>query len=131
MRLTKWFLVFTFAMLFLSCATRKRVEYVDREVIKYETKVQHDTVIRNVKDSIYHTIFQKGDTVYNTKYIERIKYLDKKVYVHDTTYRDSIRIEYKEITKVKKVIPKWCYFSLLITIILCIFATNKAAKWLK
>ena len=55
-------------VLFSSCATKKQIEYRDREVVKYVTKVQHDTLINNVHDSIYHTIFQKGDTIYDTKY---------------------------------------------------------------
>ena len=64
-------IIFAILSLFIltGCATKTKIEYVDREVVKYETKVQHDTLINNVHDSIYHTIFQKGDTIYDTKYV--------------------------------------------------------------
>lgn len=118
-------------LLCTGCATRKHVEYVDREVIKYNTIVKHDTLIKHTHDSIYHTILQHGDTVYDTKYIEKTKYVDKKVYVHDTIYRDSIRVQIQETTKIKEVTPKWCYYCLAVCIIFVIVAFNKILKWLK
>ena len=55
-----------------SCSHGKTIEYVDREVVKYNTKEVHDTTFIDKHDSIHHTIFQKGDTIYDTKYVERI-----------------------------------------------------------
>lgn len=48
-----------------SCVTKKQVEYVDRDVVRYVTKVQHDTLVQNVHDSIYHTVFQVGEPEYS------------------------------------------------------------------
>lgn len=113
-----------------SCATKKHIEYVDREVVKYVSKIQHDTLINNVHDSVYHTVFQKGDTIYDTKYIERTKYRDRIVVKTDTCYRDSIQTQIKETTVEKQIIPKWCYISLVVCFILIIFAIYKIVRWL-
>ena len=118
-------------LLLSSCATKTKVEYVDREVVKYETKIQHDTLINNVHDSIYHTIFQKGDTIYDTKYVEKIKYRDKMVYKYDTIYRDSTQVVVKENTIEKRIIPKWCYYSLFACGIFLIIALVKLIRWLR
>lgn len=112
-----------------SCATKTKVEYVDREVIKYETKIQHDTLINNVHDSVFHTIYQIGDTVYNTKYVQKIQYKDRVVEKIDTCYRDSVHILKEKVTQEKKVIPNWCYYSLVSWIIIIIFAFIKLYRW--
>jgi len=111
------------AFLFVSCATKKEVQYVDREIVK----MQHDTLVVGVHDSVFHTIYQKGDTIYNTKYVEKIKYKDRIVVKTDTCYLDKVQIRTIE----KKIIPKWCYYSLLITIVLLIFASIKLYKWIR
>ena len=51
---TPLYAVIIVGVLFLlcSCATKTNIEYRDREVVKYETKIQHDTLINNVHDSI-------------------------------------------------------------------------------
>lgn len=112
-------------ILLSSCATKKEIKYVDREVVKYQVVVQHDTLIQNTHDSIYHTIFQKGDTVYNTKYVQKIQYKDRIVEKIDTCYTDSTHILKETVTQEKKIIPKWCYFSLLAWIIIIIFVFLK------
>lgn len=117
-------------MVLSSCATKTKIEYVDREVVRYETKIQHDTLINNIHDSVYHTVFQKGDTVYDTKYVEKTKYRDRIVYQTDTMYRDSIQTQIKETTVEKIKIPKWCYYSLAVCFIFVIFALRKLLKWL-
>ena len=67
-----------FAVLMIcSCATKTKIEYVDREVVKYQKQVVHDTLINNIHDSVYHTVFQRGDTIYDTKYVEKTKYRDR------------------------------------------------------
>lgn len=125
-----YILVFLYVFLFSSCATKAKIEYVDREVVKYETIVQHDTLYNDVHDSIYHTIFQKGDTVYNTKYVEHIKWKERIVCQIDTVVHDSVSVQIKENTVEKVKIPNWCYYSLVGWIIIIIFAIIKVYKWL-
>lgn len=131
MRIQKIIFVLTALFCLWGCATKTKVEYVDREVVKYQIKVQHDTLVQNTHDSVYHTIFQRGDTIYNTKYVEKIKYRDKIVYKTDTCYRDSINTEIRESVVEKQKIPKWCYFCLGICIIFIIFAILKLALWVR
>lgn len=124
-------IIITLILVFSSCATKTKIEYVDREVVKYETKIQHDTLINNIHDSVYHTVFQKGDTIYDTKYVEKTKYRDRVVVRIDTCYRDSIQTVIKESVKEKQIIPKWCYYLLVFSIIVIIFAINKIIRWLQ
>lgn len=118
---------------FTSCATKTKIEYVDREVVKYQTQYVHDTLINNVHDSVYHTIFQKGDTIYNTKYVQKTQLKDRVIEKIDTCYLDKVQIRVqKDIVEVeKKVTPKWCYYSLVGWIIIIIFAIIKVYKWLR
>lgn len=124
------FILFTI-LVFYSCATKTKIEYVDREVVKYETKIQHDTLINNIHDSVYHTVFQKGDTIYDTKYVEKTKYRDRVVVRIDTCYRDSIQTVIKESVKEKQIIPKWCYYLLVFSILFVIFAIVKLVRWIQ
>ena len=124
-------IIITLILVFSSCATKTKIEYVDREVVRYETKIQHDTLINNIHDSVYHTVFQKGDTIYDTKYVEKTKYRDRVVVRIDTCYRDSIQTVIKESVKEKQIIPKWCYYLLVISILVIIFAIVKVIRWLQ
>lgn len=125
-------LLFLITLLILcSCASRKQIEYRDRYIDRYITNTQHDTIINNTRDSIYVSIYEKGDTIYNTKYVEKTIYLDKIKIQIDTIYRDSIRTEFIEKTKEVIKIPKIYHISLVICIIMLIFAIAKALKWLK
>ena len=124
-------IVVAIILVFSSCATKREIQYVDREVVRYETKIQHDTLINNIHDSVYHTVFQKGDTIYDTKYVEKTKYRDRVVVRIDTCYRDSIQTVIKESVKEKQIIPKWCYFCIVISILVIIFATVKVIRWLQ
>ena len=118
-------------LLFTSCRPQKEIQYVDREVIKYVTQIQHDTLITNIHDSVYHTIFQKGDTIYNTKYVSKVQYKDRIVEHIDTMYMDSVNVEYKEkVVEITKI-PKWCYYSLVVCLIFIIFAIVKVYRWLR
>jgi hypothetical protein len=121
------------AILFItsSCATKTKIEYVDREVVKYQKEFVHDTLVQHTHDSIYHTVFQKGDTIYDTKYVEKTKYRDRVVYKTDTCYKDSIQTVIKESVKEKQIIPKWCYFCLVVCAIFLIFAIRKLIRWLQ
>lgn len=118
-------------VLFSSCATKKQIEYRDREVVKYVTKVHHDTLINNVHDSIYHTIFQKGDTIYDTKYVYHTKYRDKIVAKTDTCWRDSVVVQNKNTIKEVVKIPIIYKISLFLSIIFCIFVITKFVRWLQ
>ena len=127
----KHLLIILLALLAASCATHRRVEYVDREVVRYEVQVRHDTVTLQTHDSIYHTIIQRGDTVFNTKYVERLRYRDRVVLQYDTLWRDSIRTEYRQVTVEKRIVPRWCWYSLLLCIVFIAYATIRLLKWLK
>ena len=118
-------------IMFSSCATRKQIEYVDRVVVQTEVKETHDTVTNTIHDSIYHTILQKGDTVYNTKFIERTKYKTITTHSVDTLWRDSIQTKIEKVVVEKKIIPKWCYYTLVGCAILIIFVAFRVRKWLK
>lgn len=124
------FFVAAILFLFSSCATKK-IEYVDREVVKYKTKIEHDTLIQHNHDSILHTIMQKGDTVFDTQYIVKTRYQDRVVCKTDTCYRDSIRTQIKESIVEKKVIPRWCYFCIAITLICLIYLTYRITRWIR
>jgi hypothetical protein len=124
-------IIITLILVFSSCATKTKIEYVDREVVKYETKIQHDTLINNIHDSIYHTVFQKGDTIYDTKYIEKTKWRDRVVVKTDTCYRDSVQTITINKTIEKRIIPKWCYYCLVVCVIFIIFAIRKLIQWLQ
>ena len=114
-----------------SCATKKQIEYVDREVVKYQKEIVHDTLFQHTHDSVYYTIFQKGDTVYSTKYVEKTRWKDRVVVKSDTVFRDSIHTQIKEKTVEKQIIPKWCYFCLVVCAIFLIFAIRKLIRWLQ
>ena len=124
-------IVVAIVLVLSSCATKREIQYVDRDVVKYETKIQHDTLINNIHDSVYHTVFQKGDTIYDTKYVEKTKYRDRVVVRIDTCYRDSIQTVIKESVKEKQIIPKWCYYLLVFSILFVIFAIVKVVRWIQ
>lgn len=114
-----------------SCATKTKIEYRDRDVNHYITKVEKDTVTQNTRDSIYFEVIKKGDTVYATKYKEKYIYLDKIQIRHDTCWRDSIVVQYKENVKEVKKILKIYKYSLAFSILCIIFAIIKFVRWLK
>jgi len=124
-------IIIAIILVFSSCATKKQIEYVDREVVKYQKEIVHDTLVQHTHDSIYHTVFQKGDTVFDTKYVEKTKWRDRVVYKTDTCYRDSVYTQIKENTIEKQIIPKWCYFCLVVCAIFLIFAIRKLIRWLQ
>ena len=52
-------IIIAIILMFSSCATKKQIEYVDREVVKYQKEVVHDTLLQHTHDSIYHTVFHR------------------------------------------------------------------------
>ena len=116
---------------FTSCATKTKIEYRDRIVDHYNTIVQHDTLREHTSDSIFEKIYVKGDTVYNTKYVENTRWRDRIVERHDTCWRDSVVTEYKETTKEVTKIPKLLWISMCFSILVIIFAFVKLFRWLQ
>lgn len=123
--------IFVASFVLSSCATRTKIEYRDVIVDRYNTIEVHDTLRENTHDSVYVEIRQKGDTVYNTKYVERTKWRDRIVERHDTCWRDSVVTEYKETTVEKTKIPKLFWASLVFSVIVIIFAFIKLIRWLQ
>ena len=123
-------IIIAIILVFSSCATKKQIEYVDREVVKYQKEFVHDTLVQHTHDSVYHTVFQKGDTVYDTRYVEKTKWRDRVVYKTDTCYRDSISVQVQKNTVEVQKIPKWCYFCLVFCILFAIFALRKLVLWI-
>lgn len=116
---------------FTSCATKTKIEYRDRIVDHYNTIVQHDTLREHTSDSIFEKIYVKGDTVYNTKYVENTRWRDRIVERHDTCWRDSVVTEYKETTKEVTKIPKLFKITFVFSILVIIFAIVKLIRWLQ
>lgn len=110
-----------------SCATKKEIQYVDREVEKLVVKEVHDTLTEHVHDST--VISEKGDTVRIEKW--HTKYRDRIVERTDTCWRDSVRTEYKESVKEVVKIPKIYTYAFIFSIIVIIFAIYKVIRWLQ
>ena len=127
----KIFYIIFACLLLTSCATKTVIEYRDKIVDHYITKVEKDTFIQKVTDSVYYEVFTKGDTVYATKYKERLKYVDRIVLKSDTCWRDSVVTEYKESVKEIIKIPKIYKYSLVFSILVIIFAAYKVYRWLR
>lgn len=117
-------LVLIFVFMCSSCTTT-RVEYRDRVVDNYITQVVHDTLREQTSDSVYYEVVTRHDTVFATKYKERIKWRDRIVERTDTCWRDSVVTEYKEVTKEVVKIPKIYQYSLFFSIFVVIFVAIK------
>ena len=124
-------IIVAIVMMFSSCATKTKIEYRDREVVKYNTSYVYDTTFLEKHDSVYHTIFQKGDTVYDTKYVERTRWRDNIVVKKDTCWRDSVVTIKKETVKEVTKIPKLFWISMCFSILVIIFAFVKLFRWLQ
>ena len=116
---------------FTSCATKTKIEWRDKEVIKYLTKEVHDTLIDKTSDSVYFNVYMKGDTVFKEKYKEKTRWRDRIIERHDTCWRDNVVTEYNENVKEVTKIPKILNVSLFISIICIIFVFVKFIRWLK
>ena len=118
-------------MMLASCATKTKIEYRDRDVNHYITNTVHDTLIDKTTDSVYFEVKVKGDTVFQTKYKEKTHWRDRIVERHDTCWRDSVVTEYKETVKEVTKIPKIYRYSLILSILVIIFAFVKIYRWLQ
>lgn len=125
-------LLFLLVSIFLvSCATKTKVEYRDREVTKYENVYLHDTTFIERHDSVFHSVIQRGDTIFDTRYVEKVKWRDRVVEHSNTCWRDSAVIEYQYITKEVNKIPKIYTYALIFSILTLIYGLIKLTKWLK
>lgn len=131
----RWFILAVWLIValvcFSSCATKKQIEYRDRDVNHYITNYIHDTLREKTTDSIFYSVIQRGDTIFSTKYVEKIKWKEKIVERHDTCFRDSVAIEYKEVVKEVTKIPKLYQYSLIIAILAIVFIIYRVVRWLK
>lgn len=123
--------IFGTILLLSSCATKTKIEYRDRVVNHYITNMVHDTLIDKTTDSVYFEMKVKGDTVFQTKYRERVVWKEKIKEQYDTLWRDSVVTEYKETVKEVVKIPNIYKFSLVFMVIGVIFAFIKFTRWLK
>lgn len=127
----KLVLILVSIVVLCSCATKTKIEYVDREVVKYQTQYVHDTTRVEKHDSVFHTIYQRGDTIYDTKYVERTRWRDKIVVKSDTCWRDSVVTIKKETVKEITKIPKLFKISFVFSILVIIFVAYKIIRWLQ
>ena len=128
--MNRFFAILIVLLAISACKPVEKIQYVDREKIVYQNVVQHDSIFNDVHDSIFQTIYQKGDTIYSIKYKEKIHDIYKYVYRTDTLYRDSIQYVYNKEIKTKKIVPKWCYACLVFPFVFIIFAIVKIYRWL-
>lgn len=111
-----------------SCVTKTVVEYRDRNVNHYTTKYVHDTLRIKESDSVHHSVTQKGDTIFEKLYVEKTRYRDKVVEKHDTCWRDSIQTcEVKKTVK-EKVVPTWCYYTLIGYVVFLVYIIVKVSR---
>ena len=116
----------------MSCKTQSKIEYRDRDVLKYISTVRVDTFIKDIKDSTYLNIYTKNDTTYIDKYKERLIYKDRIKIKTDTITKDSVVVQFKENTIIKTKVPTWCYILLLINIlIIAVIVIKFYYKWKK
>lgn len=128
-----WALIISTCILFLfvSCATKTKIEYRDRDVNHYVTQYVHDTLIVETKDSTYHMVKIVNDTVFDMKYVEKTKWRDKVVVRCDTCWRDSVVTEYKETIKEITKVPRIYTYALIFSVLVLIYGLIKLAKWMK
>lgn len=126
-------LLFPLVSIFLvSCATKTKVEYKDREVTKYENVYLHDTTFIERHDSVFHSVIQRGDTIFDTRYVEKVKWRDRVVEHYNTCWRDSAVIEYQYITKEVVRIPIIYRVIMSISLIIIIYTILTILyRWLR
>ena len=122
---------FIVVLFFSSCATRTKIEYRDRVVDHYITKVEKDTFVEKMHDSVYVNVYTRGDTVFQEKYIEKTKWKDRIVFKHDTCRVDSIITIRKEVTKEVIKYPKTYWYAVGISVLFFILAFRKLLKFIK
>lgn len=102
---------------FLSgCRSVHDVRYITRTDTLTQVINRHDSIY--LHDSIYHEVIQRGDTVYNTKYVLNTRYKDR--VLHDSIYISKTDTVYREIEKIVK--PKQSLWQRVSDVIGCFVA---------
>lgn len=84
---------------FLSgCRSAHDVEYISRTDTVTRNVVSHDSIF--LHDSVYHEVIQRGDTIYNTKFVLNTRYKDR--VLHDSIYIAKTDTVYREVEKIVK-----------------------------
>jgi len=79
---------------------------------------------------VYYEVVKKGDTVFATKYVQKIAYKDRVVIKVDTLYRDKIVNKEKEVTKEVTKIPTTYKYALFLCILIIGFIIYKIIRWI-
>lgn len=99
MKRTMVIFLFVMTVSFLSC---RSVKYVPVETVKTEYKtrdsIRYDSIYQ--RDSVF--LYQKGDTVYQYKYLYKYKYLTLRM-TDTVAMTDSVRVPYP----VEKALTQW------------------------
>lgn len=99
MKRTMVIFLFVMTVSFLSC---RSVKYVPVETVKTEYKtrdsIRYDSIYQ--RDSVF--LYQKGDTVYQYKYLYKYKYLTLRM-TDTVAMTDSVRVPYP----VEKALTRW------------------------
>lgn len=119
------------ALTLSGCCTLSKVETNTTNEKEFTIKEVHDTLLLTIHDSVYHTIFQKGDTIYDTKYIERTRWRDRTVERVDTFVRDSVVTNTVEKVVERKITPAWCYWTLVGLFACLTYFIIRLILWLK
>ena len=102
---------------FLSgCRSVHDVEYISRTDTITRNVVSHDSIF--LHDSVYHEVIQRGDTIYNTKFVLNTRYKDR--VLHDSIYISKTDTVYHEIEKIVK--PKQSLWQRVSDVIGCFVA---------
>lgn len=105
-----------------SCKTRTVIQYQTKDSIVYLSKT--DSVNYYIKDSVL--IYTKNDTVYNNKYVFKDRYKYKTDTINSYINKTE-KVPY-EVVKEKKVVPRWCWYLLLLNVVFVVFIVLK--KWI-
>lgn len=117
--------------LFCSCGAQKNIERTNGTVIEIVTKQIHDSIFEQIHDSVYVERETRNDTVFVTKYKYLEKWRDKIVLQKDTCWQVITQTVYKDKVIEKQIIPKWCFYALVISGIFIIFALVKFVRWIR
>lgn len=121
-RLEQWasrhFSLILLVLLLSSCATKR----ITTTVAVHDTVriAQHDSTIIEKHDSVYVKLWQKGDTVYQTEYRERIQYRDRLRV--DTFYQhmsDTVRVTSPNSAK-SYSLPWWARLAIGVWVLLSV-----------
>ena len=131
-RFWKWMLIALFLGIviasFSGCKSKQYItvpEYHTEYIVRTDTFAKQDSVY--LKDSVF--VYQRGDTIYHTKFTYRDRYHNiYKVKLDTIIKRDSVSVPYpveRQLTKFEKFQQSlgWLFIVFLITVTAIIFVT--------